>query len=341
MQQFLEGRLSLKMIEAAIFLVIVLFFYALLRRAGARIKKKFAGKEAEWRLHWQSVISLPVHVLMGIVLSTTVSVWILEELGQSEDLRLFFSAIREAGIVICLTWCLFRWKKVWYDSCLSRKAQGKILLDPASLGFLNKLAPLFTMMMAVLFLLHIAGLNIWPLVTFGGIGAASMAFASKDIFSNFFSGLMLHVPRPFTVHDQVELPGKKVVGRIEEIGWCLTVIRDLQKRAVYLPNSFFSNEVLINISRMTHRRIEETVRFRCMDVASVSGCIRLIRECLDVHPYIDHQLPVYVFLNALGTSFAEIEIKAYTTCVDYEKFSQVKEEVLLKAHEIVALQTSS
>ncbi|HAB99746.1 MAG TPA: hypothetical protein DCE71_07995 [Parachlamydiales bacterium] len=101
MQQFLEGRLSLKMIEAAIFLVIVLFFYALLRRAGARIKKKFAGKEADWRLHWQSVISLPVHVLMGIVLSTTVSVWILEELGQSEDLRLFFSAIREAGIVIC------------------------------------------------------------------------------------------------------------------------------------------------------------------------------------------------------------------------------------------------
>ncbi len=241
----------------------------------------------------------------------------------------------EVLVVVCLTWCLFRWKKAFYSSLLLRRSQGKMLLDPASLGFLNKLATLFIAMMAGLFILHIAGLNILPLVTFGGIGAASVAFASKDIFSNFFSGLMLHMTRPFTVNDQVELPGKKVAGRIEEIGWCLTVIRDLQKRPIYLPNSFFSNEVLINISRMTHRRIEETVRFRCIDRVAISGCVKLIRECLEAHPYIDHALPLYVFLNALGSSFAEIEIKAYTTCVEYEKFSQVKEDVLLKAHEIV------
>jgi Small-conductance mechanosensitive channel len=334
MQQFLE-RFMPSIVEFSVFLSAIFAFYALLKWTVLRMRKQASLKSSDWRLHIESIVMRPTHVLLGIVVLTTSAAWVLDELGGSEGIRSFFPVLRDSGIVACLTWCAFRGKKVAYDSLLNRRVQGKILLDPASLSFLDKLATLFTCMIALLFILHIVGLNILPLVTFGGIGAATMAFASKDIFSNFFSGLMLHMTRPFTVNDQVELPGKKVTGRVEEIGWCLTVVRDLQKRPIYLPNSLFSSEVLINISRMTHRRIEESIRFRCTDGSALAAYVKLVRECLDSHPQIDHHLPVYAFLNALGSSFAEIEIKAYTISADYEEFVQAKQDVLLKVHQIV------
>jgi MscS family membrane protein len=324
------------MVELSVFLSAIFSFYGLLKWTVLRIRKQSSLKSSDWRLHIESVVMRPTHVLLGIVLLTTLATWVLDELGVKKEIQLLFPVLRDVGIVVCLTWCVFRGKKVVYDYLLSSRIQGKILLDPPSLSFLDKLATLFAYMIALLFILHIVGLNILPLVTFGGIGAAAVAFASKDIFSNFFSGLMLHMTRPFTVNDQVELLGKKVAGRIEEIGWCLTVVRDLQKRPIYLPNSVFSSEVLINISRMTQCRIEESVRFRYAHGFTFETYVKLIREYLDSHTQIDHHLPVYAFLNALGSSIAEIKINAYTTSANYEEFVQVKQDILLKVHEIVA-----
>ncbi|MBX9743596.1 MAG: mechanosensitive ion channel family protein, partial [Chlamydiales bacterium] len=153
--------------------------------------------------------------------------------------------------------------------------------------------------------------------------------------SNFFSGLMLHITRPFALHDQVELPQRKVVGYIEDIGWCLTVLRDVHKRPIYLPNSVFSQEILINVSRITHRFIEETIRWRYTDSKEVALAVEEMRQLVDTHSDIDHELPVYVFLKTITTTYAEIEIKAYIRRVAYDQFMAVKQDILLRAAEIV------
>lgn len=291
------------------------------------------------RNHLRYTIILPMQVLGLFILSIFGLQWALTRLDIGHEYLLLLSPIRDLGCILCLTWIYFRWKKTCYEKFVLRRLQGHFPVDEALLGFLNKLLTILGVLVAGLCVLHVLGLNILPLVAFGGIGAASVAFASKDVCSNFFSGLMLQITRPFVLHDQVELPQRKVIGHIEEIGWCLTMLRDIHKRPIYLPNSVFSQEILINVSRITHRFIEETIRWRYADSKEVALAVEEMRQLLDTHPDIDHEMPVYVFLKTITTTYAEMEIKAYTRKVAYEEFMTVKQDILLKRSEIVKERT--
>lgn len=237
------------MLELGLFWGLSLFGYVLLKLFVSNFKKKQSFSKIFWRSQVDAIFMRPFEILLLIIVLSYSAIWVLRELDAKETSFRLILVSRDIGGVFCVAFALFRWKAMFYDSLLSRKESEKISLDPTTLGFLNKLFTLFVGGISVLSILHILGTNIWPLITFGGIGALSAAFASKDIFANFFSGLMLHMTRPFAVSDEIELPGKHLKGHIEEIGWCLTRVRDSQEKSVYLPNSLFSSEALVNHSR--------------------------------------------------------------------------------------------
>jgi MscS family membrane protein len=54
------------------------------------------------------------------------------------------------------------------------------------------------------------------------------------------------------------------------------------------------------------------------------------------HSTIDHQLPVDVFFKSFGASALDIEISAYISINAKNRFSVIKQELLLKIAEIVA-----
>ena len=185
--------------------------------------------------------------------------------------------------------------------------------------------------------LRIFGLDIVPLVAFGGIGAAAVGFAGKDVIANFFGGFMLHITRPFTVGDCIVIPDRQLEGTVEEIGWYLTSVRDKEKRPVYLPNALFSTLLVINSSRMSHRRIEEKIGIRYEDSSKIPLIVAEIRTALRVNPAIDTALPIIVFFNAFNTSSLDIYIDVYAFATQLEEYLAVKEKVLLKIQEIVAV----
>ena len=230
------------MLELGIFWGLCALWYVFLKFFVSSFKKKAGPSlsflEAPYRLHFDAARRTSFDYC---VLSYSAT-WVLKELEMGQKAASLIVLARDVIAVFLAATGFFRWKKMFYDSLLSRR--GKAGFDPASLSLLSKLFTLFTGMIASLTVLHILGMDIVPLITFGGIGAAAMAFASIDVVANFFSGLMLHIARPFTIGDQVELPGKKIGGRVEEIGWCSTALRDKQKRPIYLPNSLFASEAL-------------------------------------------------------------------------------------------------
>ena len=112
--------------------------------------------------------------------------------------------------------------------------------------------------------LQVWGLNLAPLIAFGGIGAAAIGFAGKDVIANFFGGLMLHINRSFMVGDLIQMPDSHLEGYVEEIGWYLTTVRE-KKKGRYTCPMRFSRMRVINGARMTHRRIEEKIGVRYED----------------------------------------------------------------------------
>jgi len=114
------------------------------------------------------------------------------------------------------------------------------MIDKPSIDFLGKILTIIIVFISFLMILQIVGGDIMPLVAFGGIGAAAIGFAAKDVIANFFGGLMLFITRPFVNGDLIEMPSNNIIGHIETIGWYNTCIRELSKMAVYVPNSSFS-----------------------------------------------------------------------------------------------------
>jgi MscS family membrane protein len=245
------------------------------------------------------------------------------------------STIRDAAIVVCVGWFLLRWKKIAQKALAAKRNRGQVNLDPVSLEVIGKLFTILVLFVTSLIILQRFGFSVAPLITFGGIGAAALGIAGKDVIANFFGGLMLYATRPFTIGDQIEVPEKKLVGYIEEIGWYLTSVRDLQKRPIYVPNSVFSTELVVNLSRMTHRRFDELISIRMGDLSRAEPIVAEIRHLFQTHPQIDLGAPLYVHVSKFGAYSIDLDIKGYTLSTKLEEFLEIKQQLLLQIFSIV------
>ena len=208
----------------------------------------------------RKIFPRPIQILLWILGVTLV----IEILGRRFDFSFFetyLNAFRSTGFVFCTAWMLLRWKKET-ERIFLQKDRHHRNIETGFVQMIGKLVTVTVVLIGLMIVLQIWGLDILPLVAFGGIGAAAIGFAAKDVISNFFGGFMLHLNRPFVVGDHVLLPGKNLEGVVEEIGWNLTMIRDREKRPTYVPSALFSQELVINFSRMSHRRLHRTDQHR-------------------------------------------------------------------------------
>ena len=322
------------LIEVGIFLVLVFWFNFFLKRALARFKRHARLKENDWKIHLDYVLVDPVRILLWIFFA----VFFLDITARQfkvQDMIPSIPLLRNISIVFCLSWFLLRWKKVFVEALIRQRARGKIAMEPYSIQIVGKIFSVAVVFVGSLIVLQIFGLNIMPLIAFGGIGAAAIGIASKDVVANFFGGLMIHLTRPFIVNELIELPGKQIVGYIEEIGWYFTSIRNLDKKPIYIPNSIFSTEVLVNQSRMSHRHIEEKIPICLHDIDKAPQLIDQIREYLVKQPDIDQNQLIYVYASTLNENAIELIVRAYTLRTKEEEFIRIKQAILLKVCEFL------
>ena len=88
------------------------------------------------------------------------------------------------------------------------------------------------------------------------IGAAGLAIglALKDSLSNFASGVMLVLFRPFTKGDFIEAAG--VTGSVDEIRLVSTTLTTSDNKLVIVPNSAIYNAAITNYSAKEIRRLD-------------------------------------------------------------------------------------
>jgi len=122
---------------------------------------------------------------------------------------------------------------------------------------------------------------------------------------------------------------------VENIGWRQTTIRKFDKRPVYVPNAVFTTASVENPSRMSHRRIYETIGLRYDDLDRMEAITDEVREMLTTHPEIDENQTLMVQFNAFNASSVDFFIYCMTHTVNWQRYHEVKQDVLLKIHEIV------
>ena len=150
-------------------------------------------------------------------------------------------------------------------------------LDETTVRAVGKLLRAAVIITGLLIAMQLFGYSISGLLAFGGIGGIAVGFAAKDLLANFFGGMMIYLDRPFSIGDWIRSPDKNIEGTVEKIGWRLTIIRTFDKRPLYVPNSVFASISVENPSRMSNRRIYETIGVRYEDVDKLPAIVEDVK----------------------------------------------------------------
>lgn len=247
----------------------------------------------------------------------------------------FVAPLRDVGVVSCLAWFLIRLTGNVSRNIVQLHTERGEAVDHTTIDAISKLLRITILVIAALIIMQHLGYSITGLLTFGGIGGIAVGFAAKDLLANFFGGLTIYLDRPFSVGEWIRSPDKDIEGTVEYISWRHTRIRRFNKNPVYVPNALFTTIVVENPSRMTNRRIKETIGIRYDDLAQMAPIVAEVKEMLRNHPEIDTEKTLIVNFNSFGPSSLDFFIYTFTKTKEWVRYHEIKQDVLLKVADII------
>lgn len=106
-------------------------------------------------------------------------------------------------------------------------------------SLLASIAKWTVLLLALLWILAIAGVNLMPVLAGAGVAGLAIGLGAQSLIKDFLSGLFIMLEGQFAVGDYVSIG--PMVGVVEELGLRVTVLRDLQGQLHYLPNGSIIN----------------------------------------------------------------------------------------------------
>lgn len=311
----------------------VLVFNFAVRALLTKLRNRFGQQHRVWAYCFVSAMQKPLSYFVWFVailcaLDTIISSLLAFHLSN-------IHLVLSIGAVLSFAWFLLRWNTEVVARMREMSQINQIPLTPVKLDLISKLATISVIFVTIFLLLDVTGRNMQTLIAFGGIGGLALAFASQQVVANFFGGFMVYLTRPFTIGEWVYIPERQIEGHIEEIGWYLTRIRNFEKRPIYVPNSVFTQTIVITPSRMSHERFHHTIGLHYRDINAVKTIVEKIKLMLHHHPSIDHHLLVEVYFINFGPSSLDIEISAYVAIASDTRFPAIRQELLLEIASIV------
>ncbi|MFZ9022167.1 MAG: mechanosensitive ion channel family protein [Litorivicinaceae bacterium] len=319
----------LRGVELFVIVLLTVFGSYFVRRFVRTLKTRATKTTSKWDDTFFAALEGPARTLVWVVGLT----FALERASVGLDLQAIFSPLRGALVVATLTWALIR----FIDRVQRRMIQDPKTddLDLTTVEAIGRLIRITVLITSGLIILQTLGFSVSGVLAFGGLGGIAVGFAAKDLLSNFFGGLMIFLDRPFGVGDWIRSPDRDIEGTVESLGWRLTTIRTFDKRPLYVPNATFLSIAVENPSRMSHRRIYETIGVRYDDAAQIRAIVERVKAMLEMHPDIDASQTLMVNFNQFGPSSLDFFLYCFTKTTVWTDYHRVKENVLLQAYDLI------
>jgi small-conductance mechanosensitive channel len=149
-----------------------------------------------------------------------------------------------------------------------------------------------------------------PQAVITGLGLTSLAlgFALKDILSNFVSGLLILVMRPFELGDQVVVGASE--GAVEKIDLRATHIRTYDGRLALVPNAEVFTSRVINNTDAQRRR--GSVRVHVGHPTDLPGLAERLTAAVTSVAGVETMPPVSTVVSSLEKDDAVLEVRFWT-----------------------------
>lgn len=170
-----------------------------------------------------------------------------------------------------------------------------------------------TMVVGLIIAITMLGVNTGPLLAIIGATGLVVGLALQGTLSNFASGIMILVNRPFDVGDAISAGG--VVGKVEAMNLVSTSILTFDNQVMLVPNNEIWNGVITNITGRDTRRVDMTFGISYSD--DVAKAVAVLEEMLGAHPKVLSDPSPVVRVSELADNSVNLIARPWTKTSDY------------------------
>ena len=274
------------------------------------------GDIKEYDTYIKAVSGIKVDVTDASATWTTFTGWMMSAEG---GLRWVFNIIKFIFIVAVF----------YLLSIIAGKAVKKVTSkSKRSSSLLGKFLVLGTRRL-VLFIGLFIGLsaleiNIGPVLAIIGAAGFVIAFALQNSLSNFASGILMLVYRPFDISDTIKVAG--VLGKVESMNLLSTQLRTPDNQLVIVPNNSVWGDVITNVTGITQRRVDLVFGIGYNDDADKAQ--KILEEIVSANEMVLVEPKAIVKLHELAESSVNFICRPWVTPENYwEVYWNITREV--------------
>ncbi len=170
-----------------------------------------------------------------------------------------------------------------------------------------------TILIGVVVALSVLGINIGPLVAAIGAVGFVVGFALQGTLSNFASGIMILLYRPYDIGDFVNVAG--VSGTVSAMSLVSTTIKTPDNQTIIVPNNSIWGGVITNITGNDTRRVDMTFGIDYSD--DIPKAQKILEDILEKHPKVLKDPAPVVKLHELADSSVNFVVRPWSKTSDY------------------------
>jgi small conductance mechanosensitive channel len=205
-----------------------------------------------------------------------------------------------------------RWIARWLAGVV-RKMMAKSNLDEMLINFLGNIIYTILLLVVVMAALDHLGIKTTSLLAVFGAAGLAIGLALKDSLSNFSSGVMIILFRPFKVGDFIEAGGAS--GVVEEVRMFATILRTGDNREIIVPNGQIYGGTIINYSARETRRIDLVFGIGYDD--DIAKAKQIMEQIMKQDERILQDPAPSVAMGELGDSSVNFNVRPWVKSGDY------------------------
>lgn len=194
-----------------------------------------------------------------------------------------------------------------------RKVMLKGKVDETIVSFVGHLT--YIAMLAFVIIAALGQLGIQTTSFIAVIGAAGLAIglALQGSLSNFASGFLMIIFRPFKVGDKIDAAG--VTGVVEEIQLFTTVLKTPDNKTIIIPNSKITEDNIVNYSAKGTMRVDMVMGIGYGD--DIDKARTIIKDILNNNDKVLKEPELTIAVMELADSSVNFTVRPWAKTDDY------------------------
>jgi len=249
---------------------------------------------------------LDVSVLSGIISDWSASV---ADVAKSKGPQLLFQLL----IIVLILFVFSRLGRLAQALTKRGMKSSKVRVSKLLTDMIIATVKNLVIFLGILIALSQVGISLGPLLAGLGIAGFIIGFALQDTLSNFASGMLILIYRPFDVGDFVTAGG--VTGKVGHMSLVNTTFKTIDNQVLIVPNNLIWQSVITNVTAQRLRRVDLTFGVAYSD--DVEKVERILAEIVAEHELILDEPEPMIKLHELADSSVNFVCRPWVKTDDY------------------------